>query len=143
MPQAGADPEAPNAPGGQDLFDYVDLHPDGLPISSIRRIFAQIADALYFLHEHGIVHRDIKDENVVLDHLGNVQVIDFGSAAYVKEGKKFDTFSGTLECVLFCFFFGWERRADGGAVSRRRRSCEERGTAGRRRTFGRSEYWAT
>lgn len=100
MPQAGVDPDAPNAPGGQDLFDYVDLHPDGLPISAIRRVFAQIADALFFLHDHGIVHRDIKDENVVLDHQGNVQVIDFGSAAYVKEGKKFDTFSGTLECVL-------------------------------------------
>lgn len=45
----------------------------------------------------GSVHRDIKDENVVLDHDGNVQLIDFGSAAYIKDGKKFDTFSGTLE----------------------------------------------
>lgn len=97
MPQAGADPERPLLSGGQDLFEFVELHPDGLAPPSIRHILSQIADALYFLHEHGIVHRDIKDENIVLDHAGNVQVIDFGSAAYVKDGKKFDTFSGTLE----------------------------------------------
>lgn len=97
MPQAGADPDNPSSPGGQDLFDFVDIHPDGLSPLTIRRIFSQISDAIFFLHEHGIVHRDIKDENVVLDHEGNVQLIDFGSAAYVKDGKKFDTFSGTLE----------------------------------------------
>ncbi|KAK4701119.1 hypothetical protein P7C70_g5117, partial [Phenoliferia sp. Uapishka_3] len=97
MPVAGSDPNLPDLPGGQDLFEFVDLHPDGLAPPSIRHILSQIADALYFLHEHGIVHRDIKDENIVLDHYGNVQLIDFGSAAYVKDGKKFDTFSGTLD----------------------------------------------
>lgn len=97
MPQAGTDPESPEGPRGQDLFEHVDANPDGLPTTSIRRILSQLAEALSFLHEHGIVHRDIKDENVVLDHSGNAQLIDFGSAAYVKEGKKFDTFSGTLE----------------------------------------------
>ncbi|KAK4052247.1 serine/threonine protein kinase [Microbotryomycetes sp. JL221] len=97
MPHAGADPDNPDAPGGQDLFDYVDAHPDGLDADTIFRILSQIANAVYFLHEHGIVHRDIKDENVVLDRHGNVQLIDFGSAAYVKDGKKFDTFSGTVD----------------------------------------------
>ncbi|GAA5895702.1 hypothetical protein JCM5296_007396 [Sporobolomyces johnsonii] len=82
---------------GQDLFDYVDLHPSGLALPTIRHILAQVADALAFLHEHSIVHRDIKDENVVLDAEGNVRLIDFGSAAYVREGRKFDTFSGTLD----------------------------------------------
>lgn len=97
MPRAGPDFDATT--GGQDLFDLVDLHPDGLALPSISRIFSQLADAICFLHHHGIVHRDIKDENIILDHEGNVQVIDFGSAAYVKEGRKFDTFSGTLEYV--------------------------------------------
>lgn len=97
MPQAGTDPDSPLAPRGQDLFEHVEANADGLPPSSIKRILSQIADAISFLHQHGIVHRDIKDENVVLDHLGNARLIDFGSAAYVKEGKRFDTFSGTLE----------------------------------------------
>ncbi|GAA6020320.1 hypothetical protein JCM10207_003225 [Rhodosporidiobolus poonsookiae] len=114
MPQATASPHAaippsPTSPSstspsaapplkhGQDLFDYVDAHPTGLPPFEIRRILRQLTDAIWFLHEHSIVHRDIKDENVVLDAEGNVRLIDFGSAAYVKEGRKFDTFSGTLD----------------------------------------------
>ena len=106
MPQATASARPPSSLGpgddglqrqGQDLFDFVDLNPTGLPPRSISRILAQVADALSFLHEHSIVHRDIKDENVVLDADGNVRLIDFGSAAYVKDGRFFDTFSGTLE----------------------------------------------
>jgi len=84
---------------GQDLFDYVDNAPDGLPITEVQNIFTQVTSAVAFLHLHGIVHRDIKDENVILDGKGGVQLIDFGSAAYLKEGRKFDTFSGTLESV--------------------------------------------
>ena len=99
MPRAGVSSSSAStsSTAGQDLFDYVDLHPNGLPLSAILRIFSQVADAIYFLHQHSIVHRDIKDENIVLDGEGNVMLIDFGSAAYVREGKKFDTFSGTLE----------------------------------------------
>lgn len=82
---------------GQDLFDYIEASPNGLPQAEVVRIFGQILDAVCFIHERNIVHRDIKDENVILDREGNVQLIDFGSAAYVREGKKFDTFSGTLE----------------------------------------------
>ncbi|GAA5923681.1 uncharacterized protein JCM15063_003726 [Sporobolomyces koalae] len=99
MPQATASvptSESPSRPG-QDLFDFVDLNPTGLPPRPIARILSQVADALAFLHEHSIVHRDIKDENVVLDGEGNVRLIDFGSAAYVKDGRFFDTFSGTLD----------------------------------------------
>ena len=83
---------------GQDLFDYVDAAPNGLELGESRTILRQIVDAVAFLHSHGIVHRDIKDENIILDGQGGVQLIDFGSAAYVREGKPyFDTFSGTLE----------------------------------------------
>ena len=83
---------------GQDLFDYVDMAPQGLSLIEARSILYQIVDAVAFLHTHGIVHRDIKDENIILDGKGAVQLIDFGSAAYIKEGKPyFDTFSGTLE----------------------------------------------
>jgi protein-serine/threonine kinase len=42
------------------------------------------------------VHRDIKDENVILDGEGKVKLVDFGSAAYIKSGP-FDVFVGTID----------------------------------------------
>ncbi|PWN93995.1 hypothetical protein FA10DRAFT_264590 [Acaromyces ingoldii] len=82
---------------GQDLFDYVESQPHGLSSSQVRSIFGQVADGLRFLHANNIVHRDVKDENVILDGKGHAQLIDFGSAAHVRPGRLFDTFSGTLD----------------------------------------------
>jgi protein-serine/threonine kinase len=83
---------------GQDLFDYIESQPHGLSSLQVRCIFGQVADGIQFLHQNNIVHRDIKDENVILDGNGHAQIIDFGSAAHVnKNGRLFDTFSGTLD----------------------------------------------
>ncbi|CEP06832.1 hypothetical protein [Parasitella parasitica] len=83
---------------GMDLFDYIELNSHGIPEPEIRRIFKQIALAVRHLHDHNIVHRDIKDENVVLDQqCGGLRLIDFGSAAYLKPGRKYETFVGTLD----------------------------------------------
>lgn len=81
---------------GMDLFDYIELTPY-MTEDEIRNIFRQVCDAVHHLHSNKIVHRDIKDENVILDQEGKIQLIDFGSSAYLKEGKNFDTFCGTLD----------------------------------------------
>lgn len=44
----------------------------------------QIVDALYFMHERGVVHRDLKPDNVCLAEDGTCRLIDFGHAAQVK-----------------------------------------------------------
>lgn len=82
---------------GMDLFDYIELRKDGISESEIREIFRQIIEAVSHLHDNHIIHRDIKDENVILDLKGGVRLIDFGSATYMKEGKRYDTFVGTLD----------------------------------------------
>ncbi|KAI0307825.1 kinase-like protein [Multifurca ochricompacta] len=88
---------APNSPiPPSDLFDLVESYPNGLPPSSVRTYLGQIADAMSFLHSKGIVHRDIKDENVILGLRGRCILIDFGSSGLVRKGG-WDTFSGTLD----------------------------------------------
>lgn len=78
-----------------DLFEYIEHH-DDMPESHIKHIFRQVVEAVGHLHAHDIVHRDIKDENVVIDSQLNVCLVDFGSAAKL-DGKLFSTFYGTVE----------------------------------------------
>ncbi|KAI5853497.1 hypothetical protein BZA05DRAFT_336493 [Tricharina praecox] len=86
----------PHGLPGMDLFDYIELKVN-MDEDECRSIFIQVARALYHLHiKAGVVHRDIKDENVVLDGAGNIKVIDFGSSAYIKNGP-FDVFVGTID----------------------------------------------
>jgi protein-serine/threonine kinase len=94
---------APHGLPGMDLFDYIELRAN-MDESECRSIFAQVAQAVHFLHTKAlVVHRDIKDENVILDGEGNIKLIDFGSAAYIKSGP-FDVFVGTIG-KSFLFFF--------------------------------------
>ncbi|KAJ3008722.1 hypothetical protein HKX48_008381 [Thoreauomyces humboldtii] len=81
-----------------DLFEHIEAH-SHLPERHARRIFIQITSALSYLHSHGIVHRDLKDENIVIDANLDVKLIDFGSAAFETVHNKkasFDRFQGTL-----------------------------------------------
>lgn len=43
------------------------------------------------------MHRDIKDENIIIDQYFHVKLIDFGSATFMEDGKLFSTFYGTTE----------------------------------------------
>ena len=48
----------------------------------VARLGAQVADALAYAHKRGVLHRDIKPPNLILDPLGNIWVTDFGLAKF-------------------------------------------------------------
>lgn len=50
-----------------------------------------------YLHGKRVLHRDIKDENIIINSKFHIRLIDFGSAALLEPGKLFYTFCGTLE----------------------------------------------
>ncbi|PGH11592.1 CAMK/CAMKL/PASK protein kinase [Polytolypa hystricis UAMH7299] len=86
----------PHGLPGMDLFDYIELR-SNMDEAECRNIFQQVVDAIHHLHTTAkVVHRDIKDENVILDGEGRIKLIDFGSAAYIKNGP-FDVFVGTID----------------------------------------------
>ncbi|MCE6995152.1 protein kinase [Saccharothrix sp. S26] len=63
---------------GRTLHDRLALGP--LPVDETRRLGARLADALAHVHAHGLVHRDVKPANILLDRDDNAYLADFGLA---------------------------------------------------------------
>lgn len=64
---------------GGELFDYI-LNHRYLKDNAARRLFAQLVSGVGYLHKKGIVHRDLKLENLLLDRHKNIIITDFGFA---------------------------------------------------------------
>jgi serine/threonine-protein kinase len=70
------------------IMEYVDgdtlcdrVRPYGpLPAAEALRIFSSLADAIAYVHAHGVIHRDIKSNNVKIGTQGQVKLLDFGIA---------------------------------------------------------------
>ncbi|ORY87560.1 kinase-like domain-containing protein, partial [Protomyces lactucae-debilis] len=70
--------------GGGELYEYL-LKRRQLTERETKKIFAQICGAVAYIHSRGIVHRDLKLENIFLDRKNNVKLGDFG---FTRENDK-------------------------------------------------------
>lgn len=72
---------------GGELFDYILTH-RYLKDPAARRLFAQLVSGVGYLHKKGIVHRDLKLENLLLDQNRNIIITDFGFANTFNPGDE-------------------------------------------------------
>jgi serine/threonine protein kinase len=86
-------------PGGE-LFRQLSRQRNGrLGIETAKFYSVEILGALEFIHEKGLVYRDLKPENVLIDEFGHIKMCDFGFATPQPQDGKCHTFVGT-PCYL-------------------------------------------
>lgn len=90
---------------GGELFDYL-AEKGRLSEEESKTIFGQLCLAVAYIHEKGVVHRDLKLENVLLDERIRVKLGDFGFTREFERGALLDTYCGTTGYVhRYCIFF--------------------------------------
>lgn len=71
---------------GGTLLDYIKKQ-KSLQKSEAARLLAQLVSGLDYCHKRGVVHRDIKLENVMTDDKNNLKIIDLGLCAFYQPGE--------------------------------------------------------
>eukprot|EP00002_Diphylleia_rotans_P023632 TRINITY_DN4649_c0_g1_i8.p1 TRINITY_DN4649_c0_g1~~TRINITY_DN4649_c0_g1_i8.p1 ORF type:complete len:670 (+),score=121.29 TRINITY_DN4649_c0_g1_i8:59-2068(+) len=81
---------------GGELFFHLKVR-DHFSEADSRFYLAEIVLGIEALHENYIIYRDLKPENVMIDHHGHIKLTDFGLCKKLERGEKTKTFCGTPE----------------------------------------------
>ncbi|XP_062130194.1 uncharacterized protein LOC133841604 isoform X3 [Drosophila sulfurigaster albostrigata] len=81
------------APNGE-IFDHLVAN-GRMKEPEAARVFTQLISAVHYCHQRGVVHRDLKAENVLLDKDMNIKLADFGFSNHYEEGSPLRTWCGS------------------------------------------------
>ena len=87
--------------GGQDMFEFFDEHPDGVPEIWAKEIISGILEAIYHCHSLLICHRDLKPENILLhfdihqQKVKDIKLCDFGLSTKFEANIRLSDFCGS------------------------------------------------
>lgn len=71
---------------GMDLKEYIqENHP--IPYKKVIDIMSQILSGISYAHSNGVIHRDIKPHNILIDYDGTVKITDFGIAVALSQNS--------------------------------------------------------
>ncbi|QEU59291.1 hypothetical protein KDRO_B05580 [Kluyveromyces lactis] len=79
---------------GHELYEHL-LKEQRLSLEESKKLFSQIASAVYYAHELKCVHRDLKLENILLDGNGHAKLTDFGFTREMATRSQLETICGT------------------------------------------------
>ncbi|XP_030633915.1 ribosomal protein S6 kinase-related protein [Chanos chanos] len=65
--------------------------------NEVRVFAAELGSALGFLHDFGVMHRDVKMENILLTEQGHLRLADFGLSRRLRRGERTFTICGTIQ----------------------------------------------
>ena len=79
---------------GECLESVIQRHPNGLPLNAALNWYRGICSGVAYLHDHGVVHRDLKPGNIFCDE-GVVKIGDYGLSKFISASRR----SGQTESV--------------------------------------------
>ena len=65
---------------GETISERIEAYRAPLPLSETVYVFQKVCEAIEYVHRHGVLHRDIKSNNIKISSQGEVKLLDFGIA---------------------------------------------------------------
>lgn len=87
---------------GGEMYNYLQARRH-LDETEGSRLFAQLVSGVHYLHSKGIVHRDLKLENLLLDNKRNIVITDFGFANSFTKGRRGEHYLMQTSCGSPCY----------------------------------------